>query len=249
MTTLQTTRLRFIQHLESIEVVYRHSDLPSAFAQVIVSLPKDAAGNFKSGDELQASIASQAPPREWFVAQNAKLNAETAAMQALPAELQELAPIKQLHAQLNWFEDAVVQPARVVEGEWVRPAVAVDLRSPQNLATLKQRLAAELARVRYEHETGGVIVNGATVLTDRESQATIIGAYARANADAGATVQWKAANGFVTLDAAAIMQFGNAVFNHVQSCFAREGVLREQIDLAGSVHALMQIDIAAGWGG
>ena len=247
MTTLQTTRLRFIQHLESLEVVYRHSDLPSAVAQVIVSLPKDAGGNFMSGDELQASIASQAPPREWFVAQNAKLNAETAAMQALPAELQALAPIKPLLSIPHWYEDSVVQPAQLVDGEWVRPVVTVDLRSPQNLATLKQRLAAELARVRYEHETGGVVVNGAKVQTDRESQATITGAYARATADVGASLQWKAENGFFTLNAAEIMQFGNAVFNHVQACFAREGVLLEQIDLAGSVHALLQIDIHTGW--
>jgi len=248
MMKLTMKMLRFIQHLEAVEVEMRYPDLPRAFVQLIIQLPKDEQGKYPTGAELTEFIMRHAPEREWFVQQDARLNAQTDAMQALPRELQELAPLKPLGRVREWWEDENVQPAQLVDGEWVRPVVAVDMRAPHNLAMLKQRLIQEIARVRYEKETGGISVNGVQVLTDRESQFTVSAAYARATSDPTATVRWKAVNGFVTLDAAAIIQTGAAVFNHVQTCFSREGELREQIEAAGTLNALLRIDIQAGWG-
>ncbi len=115
------------------------------------------------------------------------------------------------------------------------------------LDELKGRMLAALADVRYRHETGGVMINGSLVKTDRESQATITGAYARATTNPATVIEWKADNGFVTLDAAAIIHFGGAVFDHVQGCFARERALSELIDAAATIDDLIAIDIEAGW--
>lgn len=248
MHEIKVTWLRFIQHMEAVEVDFRYPDLQRAFAQMVLILPKDPGGKYLTGTALTAQIESMAPPRSWFEEQDARLAAQTPALQSLPAELKALAPIKPLGRRREWYEDENVQPAQLIGGEWARPTIAVDLRTPQNLATLKQRLTSEVANLRWAKETGGINVNGAMVLTDRESQATITGAYTRAVADPTTTVEWKAVNGFVMLDAAAIMQTGNAVFNHVQKCFSRERELVSMIEAAGTVHALLQIDISAGWG-
>ena len=158
------------------------------------------------------------------------------------------APITALTRALEWFEDSRVGLPQLVDGVWLRPVEQVDLRVPDNLALLKDRLKAKLADVRYQHEVGGVTINGALVKTDRESQATITGAYARASVNPATTVSWKADNGFVVIDAAEIMFFGDAVFSHVQGCFDRERHFNELIDAAETVDTLTGIDITEGWG-
>ena len=158
------------------------------------------------------------------------------------------APITALTRALEWFEDSRVSLPQLVDGVWLRPVEAIDLRMPDNLALLKDRLKAKLADVRYQHEVGGVTINGALVKTDRESQATITGAYARASVNPATTVSWKADNGFVVIDAAEIMFFGDAVFSHVQGCFDLERHFNELIDAAETVDTLTGIDITEGWG-
>lgn len=158
------------------------------------------------------------------------------------------AAIQPLARALEWFEDARVGLPQLVDGVWLRPVEQVDLRVPDNLALLKDRLKAKLADVRYQHEVGGVTINGSLVKTDRESQATITAAYARASVNPATTVSWKADNGFVVIDAAEIMFFGDAVFSHVQGCFDRERHFNELIDAAETVDTLTGIDITEGWG-
>lgn len=247
--TLQYTLLNYIQHLESVEVRFTHSDLSHAFAQMIVLLPKAESGQYLDGKELEEAIKLQAPPRAWFEQQDGKLSGALDAVAALPEALRAVAPIKPLHAPLEWYQDSRVAEPALIDGEWVRPVELIDLRSEEKLPQLKALLLKRLANVRYEHETAGVNVGGALVKTDRESQATITGAYARALSDPSVTVAWKTGNGFVTLDSAAILLFGTAVFHHVQGCFAREKVLAEAIDVAGTVDELMAVDVSAGWPG
>ncbi|WP_395026605.1 DUF4376 domain-containing protein [Comamonas odontotermitis] len=159
------------------------------------------------------------------------------------------APIRLLDRPLEWFEDSRVGLPQQIGDEWVRPVVAVDLREVADLPTLKARLLTVLADVRFQHETGGIVINGSQVKTDRESQSTITGAYTRALDDPATTVRWKAENHFVTLDAEAIKMFGAAVFAHVQGCFAREAELAEQIDLCENVSGLqaLGVTILEGW--
>lgn len=243
--TLQHKIIRFIQHLESIEVLYTHADLPRASAQIIIGLPKDERGSPLQGPPLLAAIAAAAPARAWFEVQQDRLTA--AALPALPPELLDAVPLIAGPAPA-WYEDAVVEAPSLIDGTWARRQTAVDLRGDEaNLQTLKERMKAQLADVRYQHETAGIVFGGARIKTDRESQATITGAYARALSDPATTVRWKSEDGFVTLDSAAIIAVGAAVFDHVQGCFSREGDLSAAIDGAATVDQLLGVNIVEGW--
>lgn len=104
-----------------------------------------------------------------------------------------------------------------------------------------------LASKRYTVEVSGVVVNGSTILTDRESQATITGAKAYADLNPAAVVDWKSPTGWVQIDAATIGAIASAVGLHVQSCFSCERALSEAVDAATTVADIKAIDTSAGW--
>lgn len=104
-------------------------------------------------------------------------------------------------------------------------------------------LDAYAAAKRWQVETGGIVVSGASIDTTRESQAMITGAHAYAQANPEATISFKAAGGFVTLDAATMIAVASAVGQHVQACFAREAAVVAAIT-AGDVTTTAEIDAA-----
>ncbi|MBP2494927.1 hypothetical protein ABID82_007288 [Methylobacterium sp. PvP062] len=83
-------------------------------------------------------------------------------------------------------------------------------------------LVAYAAARRFAVETGGVVVNGVTVATDRDSQSMVANAYAGMQAGAVASVKFKAASGWIELTADQMKAVALAVFAHVQACFAAE---------------------------
>lgn len=118
-----------------------------------------------------------------------------------------------------------------------------------SLATLKALKLAALAERRWLSETGGIMLGGVPVRTDRESSAILTAAYVKASADANFTItNWKVATGvFATLDAASIVAIADAVTAHVQSCFDREADLTAEIVAAADAAALSAISIEVGW--
>lgn len=102
-------------------------------------------------------------------------------------------------------------------------------------------LKAMAATLRWQKETGGVTVQGATIDTSRESQALINGAFNLAKDDSDTIIRFKAAAGFVTLDASTMIAIGMAVAHHVQACFAQEGDVVDAIE-AGSITTFAQIE-------
>lgn len=117
------------------------------------------------------------------------------------------------------------------------------------LDAMKAERLGDLAAVRYERETGGIVLNGAAIATDRQSQGLVNGALALVTADPSKTIDWKAAGGWIRLDAQIIQAVAFAVGSHVQACFSRERELAEQIEAAADLEALDAVDIAAGWPG
>lgn len=111
----------------------------------------------------------------------------------------------------------------------------------------KAELIAYAADRRWRAETGGIVVAGATIDTDRASQAMITGAYAWSQAHPEQTVAFKARGGFVTLDAAAVEAIASAVGSHVQECFAVEATVDAVID-AETITDFAGVD-AADWPG
>lgn len=104
-------------------------------------------------------------------------------------------------------------------------------------------LPAYAAAVRFAKETGGIAVSGASIETDRASQAMISGAYSFAKDNPNASIDFKASSGFVTLTSAQMVSIGQAVAVHVQACFSTEKTVAAGI-AAGSITTPAQIDAA-----
>ena len=117
--------------------------------------------------------------------------------------------------------------------------------APPSLDVLKGMKRAEIAAARYAAEVAGTTLGGISVRTDRESQSMITGAALKAMQDASYACKWKGLDGWVTLDAAAILAVADAVRSHVQGCFDREAELSAAIDAAETVEAVEAVT----WGG
>lgn len=106
-------------------------------------------------------------------------------------------------------------------------------------------LSAYARQRRWEIETGGIVVAGASIRTDEQSQAKISGAVQLLDKDPTLTeIDWEAQEGeWVTVDAAMMQAIGIAVGRHVQTCFS---ALRDvQAGIAGgTLTTTAQIDAA-----
>ncbi len=102
--------------------------------------------------------------------------------------------------------------------------------------------------LRWRKETGGIVIAGVRVATDDRSKTLILGKRAQAQADPAATFRWKAAGGaWIALTGAQIIAIADAVADHVQACFDREGELHDLIDEAEDAAAALTVDITDGW--
>lgn len=102
-------------------------------------------------------------------------------------------------------------------------------------------LYAYAATRRYAVETGGIVMDGMRVMTDRQSQSLITGAYNYVQAKPNVTVKFKTAGGFVELTAGQMTVIANAVGAHVQASFAVESEVNKQI-IAGTITTKAEID-------
>lgn len=93
-----------------------------------------------------------------------------------------------------------------------------------------ESLKAAVAAKRYAQEVKGVVVNGATVGTDRESVAILTGAAFQAFLDPTYLCRWKTQSGFVELNAQQIIALATSVRMYVQACFEREAALVAAIE-------------------
>lgn len=105
-------------------------------------------------------------------------------------------------------------------------------------------LIAYASAKRYAIETGGIVINGSLIATDRASQSLITGAYNYVKENPDATVNFKAMSGFVELTAAQMVAIANVVAAHVQACFAAEGIVVGAI-ASGAITTTAEIDAAA----
>ena len=99
-----------------------------------------------------------------------------------------------------------------------------------------------VANKRWEKETGGITVSGFAIATDAQSQTKILGARVAADSDSSFTTEWKSPDGtFTTIDAPTIIAISNAVLSHVQSCFALESQIINDIE-NGIITTKEQVD-------
>jgi hypothetical protein len=243
---LTYTILQFVQHLESVQVEFRHDDLPNAFARMTLKLPVDS-GAYPSGEVLDAFIRDHAPDRAWFETQETALIAAKPELSTLPPELAAAVPVENVVRPARWDQTSRIGLPVLRNGKWIKPVEVVDLPGETPAAEVLLKFMDTIANVRYVAETSGVTLGADTVNTDRESQATITSAWAVAKQNSGTIIDWKASSGWVRVDAATMIAIGDAVFAHVQSCFSKERQLAEQAALCATVADLRLIDYEGVW--
>lgn len=131
---------------------------------------------------------------------------------------------------------------------WDAEAIGAAEPSHERLADLfieseTDDLYAYAADRRWQIETGGITVAGATIATDRDAQGMIAAAYQMAMAEPEETVLFKAASGWIEIDAAQMIAIGLAVGRHVRACFRKERAIGEGI-AAGRTTDAAGIDAA-----
>lgn len=123
----------------------------------------------------------------------------------------------------------------------------IAIAPPQPVRTTAS-LLADVASKRWQVETGGVVVAGHIIATDRESQAQLNSAYTSLRNGLISDTPWKAADGSFTLvTLAEIEPVAQAVATHVRACFAAEQAHNEAINALESQAERDAYDIHTGW--
>lgn len=137
--------------------------------------------------------------------------------------------------------------ALIVPEEHVAAVTAIDVSTSVLVAHKKATLVAYAADKRWQIETRGIIVNGASIRTDEKSQNRVAGAALLATNDPDLTmIDWEAQPGlWVEVSAATMKTIGIAVGRHVQACFTALKLVQAAIE-DGSITTPAQID-AAEW--
>lgn len=109
-------------------------------------------------------------------------------------------------------------------------------------------LLAEVAAKRWLVETGGILIGGTPIATDRDSQAQLTSAYTSLKSGLIVDTPWKAADGSFTLvTLAEIEPVAQAVAAHVRACFAAEQAHNQAISALATQAELDGYDIHTGW--
>ncbi len=149
----------------------------------------------------------------------------------------------------DWLRRATPEDRAALGMVELPPAPPFDARwyfapgAPRPLDAIKAARLAELASIRFGHETAGV----AGLRSDRESQSLLTGAALAASLDPEYTVDWKGESGWTTLDAVQLLAAAQTVRGHVQACFSNERILAAAIDAAADMDAFLAIDLSQGW--
>lgn len=112
---------------------------------------------------------------------------------------------------------------------------------------IKSNKIRELADLRYNKEVSGVDVNGLIIKTDRDSQATLTGAYVAVQQNPNLLIDWKSETGWIQIDKTTVEALCTAVTAHVQGCFTREKQIAEIINGITNASDVVNFDIAEAW--
>lgn len=108
-------------------------------------------------------------------------------------------------------------------------------------AYLIKKFKGILSEHKTEKEQGGCVFQNSLIKTDSDSQAKITGTLIMMQTGAIPTVDFKAANGWLTLNAEQFKQLALAVATHVQVCFKAESIVLGEIE-SKTLDDLVQLD-------
>jgi len=159
----------------------------------------------------------------------------------LPYEGESLEAIVQMYSPVAYWmeqEATVVPPQLGASGTMSPPAVL-----PMTLERAKSEKLADLAAWRYMREISGITLNGAKIRTDRESQATITGAFISLSQGLITSVDWKTETGaWIQLGLTEMTGIAQAVSMHVQNCFSLEKEFAVEIKALDNIEAVLVFD-------
>lgn len=111
-----------------------------------------------------------------------------------------------------------------------------------------ESLLAEVAFKRWCVETGGIVVAGIPIATDREEQAQISNSFSSLKSGLISDTPWKAADDtFVLVTITELEPIAQAVATHVRASFAAEEAHRTAIFALQTQVELDTYDINTGW--
>lgn len=120
--------------------------------------------------------------------------------------------------------------------------------TPRDVDEVKTFLKSAVAEKRLDVETAGVaIADGIRIGTDKTDQASVTGAMMTLQLGFVTVIDWKGANGWVSVTLEQLTPIAQAVASHVQACFTAEKAKCDEIDAATTIAELEQIDLDAGW--
>lgn len=143
-----------------------------------------------------------------------------------------------------------LQPEQV-DGVWRQAWDVVLLTAHEVEAAvqaLREQLTATATARRWAVETGGILLpSGVRVATGLEDQNRITRVIANAQFAGVATVDFKAASGWVSLTLPELQSIAAAIALHVQACFAAERAHHEAIDALQTLAAARAYDTGQSW--
>lgn len=141
-------------------------------------------------------------------------------------------------------------PAWLDYEAWLRAGNVPDPMPAPPAPTIEQRRAERSALVnilREQKVAGGVTFDGKRFATDPLSRANLSGAVASANGPGGVPpgLVWRSEdNQAVPMTPQKLAQFGRAVLDHVNACYACSWQLKDAIASSNDPES---VDITAGW--
>lgn len=247
MSTLQAIFNNFNIQNNTVYGIAFYEDMPNITVPVSDKLPIDGYTDITE-EYIINRLKEKAPPRSWFEEQFLIMSQKQAWLSQLPSFLLEKSDLTIVNAvNVEWYETTVLSEPYFDNGMWKRNSEVISLVNTMPLEGLKTRFKSFLASYRYDIETKGLMLGDTLILTDRESQASVTGGWVKAKDNPNTVIDWKGADGWITLDANTMILIGDLVFAHVQACFAREGQLSRQIDNTLTAEELILIDYTTGW--
>jgi len=118
-------------------------------------------------------------------------------------------------------------------------------RDPRTPDDLRRQLKADLAEQRWNAETGGLTLsNGVRIQTGREERAAFMSMLADVEVGGLEAIDFKTADGFITLTRDEARSLSRAVSDHVQSCFSAERAACAFIDALDDADIPARCDLA-----
>lgn len=143
--------------------------------------------------------------------------------------------------------DPVLSSKGEYEQQWEVYALAAETVAT-NIEAAKARLTDAATAKRWEVETGGMTLpGGVRISTGTEDQNRVTSVITNAERAGVESVDFKAANGWVSLTLVELKGIADAIARHVQACFSAERAHHEAIALIDTAETVSLYEVSTGW--